>query len=321
MGLAIELRDVSKEYVGVMALNKINLKVHSGTVHGFLGPNGAGKSTAMRIIAGLLPPTSGSVFVDGVNALKDIQKIKNRVGILPENIPLYSNMKVGEYLTFCRRIHLFSQNGEAESIHSITERCGLGGVRNRLIGNLSKGYKQRVGIAQSLVYGAKIIILDEPTVGLDPHAIRDIRDLILELKREHTLLLSTHQLHEVNRICDEITIINKGSVLKTGSLSEVQNEFQSVKTYDFIHSKFDEDLKRKLENKSYISGVELRESENSLEEGMQKERGEDIIRLNVNSRKDYREDIIQILFEKEGLRGFWERKLELEEIFEKVVRK
>ena len=215
MSLAIHLKNITKEYPGIKALNGIDLKVKRGTIHGFLGPNGAGKSTAMNIIAGLTPPSSGEVYIDGEAVLEDDSIAKAKIGLLPEHPPLYLNMRVEDYLNFCQEI-----NGgrDVEDCQRVIARCGLACVKGRLIGNLSKGFRQRVGIAQSLVFGAKIIILDEPTVGLDPNAIAEVRELILELKADHTILLSTHQLHEVARICDEITIINDGKIIKTGSL-------------------------------------------------------------------------------------------------------
>ncbi len=306
MSFAIELRNVVKEYPGVQALKGIDLKVRKGSIHGFLGPNGAGKSTTMNIIAGLIPPTSGEVYVGGLDALKEEKKVKSMIGILPETPPLYMNMKVGDYLKFCQKINLL----ESRPIDEIVEKCGLAEVIHRLIGNLSKGYKQRVGMAQALVYGADTIILDEPTVGLDPNAISEVRNLILELKKEHTILLSTHQLHEVARICDEITIINKGEILKTGTLVEVQSEFNSVKTYEFIHSDFNDGLKNHLRKLDYISGIDTLNVNDR----------EKTIRVHVNSDMDHRGELLSYLAKDGELLEFWERKLELEEIFKQVVK-
>ncbi len=310
MTLAIELKNVVKEYPGVTALDGINLQVKRGSVHGFLGPNGAGKSTAMNIIAGLIPPTSGEVYVGGVDVLKDEKTTKSMIGILPETPPLYMNMKVIDYLEFCQKINLLEKK-DLYSVEGIMNKCGLLSVSNRLIGNLSKGYKQRVGMAQAMVYGAETIILDEPTVGLDPNAISEVRSLIMELKKEHTILLSTHQLHEVARICDEITIINQGKILKTGTLVEVQSEFSSVKTYEFIHNNFRDDLKKYLVGLKYISGVDILHTD----ENQQKR-----IRIHINSGKDHRAELLSYLSKDGELLEFWERKLELEEIFKQVVK-
>lgn len=309
MTLAIELKNVTKEYPGVCALDGVDLSVKRGSIHGFLGPNGAGKSTTMNIIAGLIPPTSGKVSVGGVDALNNEKVLRSTIGILPENPPLYMNMLVKDYLIFCQRINMKSSQ-ESYSVDSIIEKCGLKDVANRLIGNLSKGFKQRVGMAQALVYGAKTIILDEPTVGLDPNAISEMRNLILELKKEHTILLSTHQLHEVARICDEITIIDKGKILKTGTLAEVQSEFSSVKTYELIHDNFTDELKKYLLKQSYISGVDTLNIQEELK----------TIRIHINSNEDHRAELLSHLSKDGHLLEFWERKLELEEIFKQVVR-
>lgn len=312
MSLAIELKNVVKEYPGVIALDGIDLQVKKGSVHGFLGPNGAGKSTTMNIIAGLIPPTSGEVYVGGVNALEDEKTLKTNIGILPETPPLYMNMRVKDYLEFCQKINLLDSL-VFESVDGIMKKCGLDEVANRLIGNLSKGYRQRVGIAQALVYGAETIILDEPTVGLDPNAITEVRNLILELKKEHTILLSTHQLHEVARICDEITIINKGKILKTGTLVEVQSEFSSVKTYEFIYQNYGDGLRNYLVGLDFVSGVDILRSD--LEVSDQKR-----IRVHINSDNDHRAELLSYLAKEGNLLEFWERKLELEEIFKQVVK-
>lgn len=310
MTLAIELKNVVKEYPGVVALDGVDLQVKQGSVHGFLGPNGAGKSTAMSIIAGLTPPTSGEVFVGGINALKDQKTLRSMIGILPETPPLYMNMKVVDYLEFCQKINLLDPK-KLRPVEGIMDKCGLLHVADRLIGNLSKGYKQRVGMAQALVYGAETIILDEPTVGLDPNAISEVRNLILELKKEHTILLSTHQLHEVARICDEITIINKGKILKTGTLVEVQSEFSSVKTYEFIHGNFKDDIKKYLVSQDYVSGIDILHTDDNLQKR---------IRVHINSELDHRAELLSFLAKEGDLLEFWERKLELEEIFKQVVK-
>ncbi|MAF77186.1 MAG: ABC transporter [Halobacteriovoraceae bacterium] len=309
MTLAIELKNVVKEYPGIVALDGVDLEVKKGSIHGFLGPNGAGKSTTMSIIAGLIPPTSGEVRVSGIDALKDQKALRSMIGILPETPPLYMNMLVRDYLQFCQKINLKREDA-SENVDEIIEKCGLGEVAGRLIGNLSKGYKQRVGVAQALVYGADTIILDEPTIGLDPNAISEMRSLILELKKEHTILLSTHQLHEVARICDEITIINKGKILKTGTLVEVQSEFSSVKTYEFIHQNFSEDIKKYLISKDYVSGVDT----------LNIQEDQKTVRIHINSNLDHRAELLSYLSREGGLLEFWERKLELEEIFKQVVK-
>lgn len=212
--IAIELDQVVKEYPGRLALKGISFQVKKGRIHGFLGPNGAGKSTTMKIITGLLRANSGNVsIIEG-----------ERIGFLPENPPLYMNMKVEGYLQYVKNLYSLDKDHGGDSLEVIMKKCGLLEVKERLIRNLSKGYKQRVGIASTLVHNPEIIILDEPTVGLDPKAILEIRDLIKELSRNHTILLSTHQLYEANLLCEDITIINKGEILTTGEVSQIREK-------------------------------------------------------------------------------------------------
>lgn len=308
MSLAIHLKDVTKVYPGVTALSSINLQVKKGTIHGFIGPNGAGKSTTMKIIAGLIPPTSGSVEVDGIDALKNPAQVSGRIGLLPEQPPLYLGMRVEDYLKFCQDINATKET-EKGTLEKIVERCRLGDVRSRLIGNLSKGYKQRVAMAQALVYGADIVILDEPTVGLDPNAIADVRGLIEELKKEHTILLSTHQLHEVARICDEVTIINKGSILRTGPLEVIQGEFSAFKTYEAIVKGFNQNLKYSLRGKSFVQGFDLHDHHDG-----------ELLRIRIQGDEDVRSQLTQLLAQEGSLLEFKEKKMELEEVFREVVR-
>lgn len=213
----IELKNIVKTYPGVEALKGISFAVEKGSIHGFLGPNGAGKTTCMNIIAGLSSPTSGQVLING----QELGRGKAPIGFLPETPPLYGQMKVGEFLKFVAEINGLPKKLIKERVFYIGKKCGLSKVMERLIGNLSKGYQQRVGIAQALVFDPKIVILDEPTVGLDPNSIIEIRELITSLKKDHTIMFSTHQLHEANLICSHITIINKGQILQSGPISEI----------------------------------------------------------------------------------------------------
>lgn len=308
MSLAIDLTKVRKEYPGVLALDEVDLKVRKGSIHGFIGPNGAGKSTTMKIIAGLIPATSGQVIVYGRDINEKTQDSKSRIGILPENPPLYNNMLVRDYLKFCQRINTLEAL-EPEKVEEVINRCGLGAVSHRLIGNLSKGFKQRVAIAQSMVFGPDIIILDEPTVGLDPNAISEVRELITELKKDHTILLSTHQLHEVARICDDLTIISGGRILKTGTLQEVQSEYSSFKTYEALVPKVSENLKRGLLSKGFVQGIDTISHQ-----------GEELIRIRVLGEDDFRSNLTSLIIEHSNLLEFKEKKMELEEIFKEVVK-
>ena len=204
---AIRVENVHKSYSSTIALNGISFEVSKGSIHGFLGPNGAGKSTTMKIITNELTSCSGNVVINS----------DRPIGFLPEIPPLYKHMVVEDFLKFVRNI--FESRVE---LSIIMQKCGIENVKGRVIGNLSKGYQQRVGIAQALVVDPEIIILDEPTVGLDPHAIKEIRELILSLKKDHTILFSTHQLYEASNLCDEVTIINHGKILKTGRVEDVK---------------------------------------------------------------------------------------------------
>ena len=218
----IEVKGLTKNYGSNVAISGLNFKIEAGDTVGLLGPNGAGKSTAMKIITGFLAPTSGSVSIDGADIFKEALQIKKKIGYLPENPPLYMDMRVREYLAYICELKDVNKQDLSGNIDSVLDKVNITDVQNRLIGNLSKGYKQRVGIAGALVSDPEILILDEPTIGLDPNQIRDIRDLIKSTKANHqTLILSTHILPEVQETCDKIIIINKGNIVAQGSLDDL----------------------------------------------------------------------------------------------------
>ena len=221
---ALNVENLFKEYPGIEVIKGISFQVKKNDIHAFLGPNGAGKSTTMKMISGLLPATSGSISLNGKKISEHIEYAHHNIGFLPENLPLYQDMNVSEYLTFVQKIHHLKMTKELPKLDDIINKCGLSEVKNKLIRKLSKGFKQRVGIAQTLCYDAEMIILDEPLVGLDPNAISEIRELILELKKNHTILLSTHQLHEVELLCDHVTIINNGEILINTKKGEINLE-------------------------------------------------------------------------------------------------
>ena len=209
----ITVEGVSKRYGQHLAVDDISFRVDDGEVVGFLGPNGAGKSTTMNIITGYLSATAGKVTVDGFDVLEDPDQVKRRVGYLPELPPLYLDMTVREYLRFVARLKKAERSTAAQQQERILELAGIAHVRDRLIKNLSKGYRQRVGLAQALVGSPRVLILDEPTIGLDPHQIIEIRNLIRELGHEHTIILSSHILPEVSAVCDRVIIINRGKLV------------------------------------------------------------------------------------------------------------
>jgi ABC-2 type transport system ATP-binding protein len=300
----IELNEVSKEYPGIRALNKIDLKVKKGTIHGFLGPNGAGKSTAMNIIAGLIPPSAGKVFVLGEDSILKPDLSKKEIGILPEHPPLYLNMKVRDYLEFSQKIH--GKSCDKEKLEEIITKVGLNDVEQRLIGNLSKGFRQRVGMAGALVYDAKIIILDEPMVGLDPGAIAQIRDLIVSLKKDHTILLSTHQLYEAAKICDEITIIQNGEIKRAGTIDQLRDEIAGVKRFEAIVENSDEDLIKVLNNIDGVSCIKLNSG---------------TLQIDIKSKTDMRAQVTKAMTHHGDLLQFFEHQIDLEEIFKEVVKR
>ena len=209
----IEVKHLCRKYGEHRAVDDLSFTIENGYVYGFLGPNGAGKSTTMNMITGCLAATSGQVLIDGYDIFEDAQEAKKRIGYLPEIPPLYQDMTVREFLNFVAKAKGVPKQALDEQLFSVVSLAGLEEVEERLVKNLSKGYKQRVGIAQALLANPEIIILDEPTVGLDPKQIIEVRDLIRELGKDHTVILSSHILSEVRSVCDRILIISKGKLV------------------------------------------------------------------------------------------------------------
>jgi len=208
----IKVEQLTKCYGQVKAVDSIDFEVAKGEIVGFLGPNGAGKSTTMKILAGFLPPTSGRAEVAGRDVFRESLRAREHVGYLPENVPLYPDMRVHEYLRYRAALKGVPGRRMNERVGDVLELCGLGDVEKKIIGRLSKGYRQRVGLADAMVHEPDLLILDEPTIGLDPNQIRLVRDLIRNLKRHHTILLSTHILPEVEMLCSRVIIINNGRI-------------------------------------------------------------------------------------------------------------
>jgi len=211
--IEVEVRHLTKQYENHLAIDDISFSIETGKIYGFLGPNGAGKSTTMNIIAGCLAATSGDVIIENHDIFEEQQEAKRHIGYLPELPPLYLDMTPREYLAFVCEIKRVPKAERAAAIHENMRRTGLLDVANRQIGQLSKGYRQRVGIAQALVGNPEVIVLDEPTVGLDPAQIVEIRELVRELGKDHTVLLSSHILSEVSELCDEVLILSKGKLV------------------------------------------------------------------------------------------------------------
>lgn len=213
----IEVQHVTKRYGPVAAVNDVSFRVEAGQILGFLGPNGAGKTTTMRVLTGYLPPTEGTATVAGFDVLEEPVEAKRRTGYLPESPPLYPDMTVREYLTFVARINGLAASVRRTRIDQAMERTSVGDVADRHCGKLSKGYRQRVGLAQAILHNPDVLILDEPTAGLDPKQIIETRELIKELAGDHTIILSTHILPEVAQTCERVVIINKGRVVAEDS--------------------------------------------------------------------------------------------------------
>lgn len=209
----IKVEHLAKRYADVYAVNDISFEVKQGEILGLLGPNGAGKTTTMRILTCYMPATAGSATVAGYDVFRDSVHVRKQIGYLPENVPLYPEMRVKEYLSFRAKLKRVPYRERKLKIDESIERCRITDVQNQIIGTLSKGYRQRVGLADTLVHDPKILILDEPTIGLDPNQIRQVRQLIKELGEKHTILLSTHILPEVEMICGRVIIINKGKIV------------------------------------------------------------------------------------------------------------
>ncbi len=228
----IEVEHLNKIYGSTVALSDVHFSVEDGEILGFLGPNGAGKTTTMRILAGYIPATSGTARVAGYDVHKESMQVRRHIGYLPENPPLYLDMTVEDYLYFVSNIKGIAARERKAAVQKALQRCQLEDKASVIIGKLSKGYRQRVGLAQAIVHSPKVIILDEPTVGLDPQQIIEVRHLIKSLGGEHTIILSSHILPEVSMICDRVTIINQGSVVTTDTPDHLMSELVSTTLYN-----------------------------------------------------------------------------------------
>jgi ABC-2 type transport system ATP-binding protein len=224
----LEVQSLTKRYGDIVAVDGVSFSANQGQILGFLGPNGAGKTTTMRILTGFLPATSGTAKVAGFDVFTESAEVRRRIGYLPENPPLYADMTTDAYLRFVARIKGMARGAIEEGIDRAVQTCGLESVRGRLLGHLSKGFRQRVGLAQALIHDPQVLVLDEPTIGLDPLQIQEIRELIRGLAGQRTVILSTHILHEVGRICDKIVIINEGRIVLEVNIDEAQAGGQDV---------------------------------------------------------------------------------------------
>jgi ABC-2 type transport system ATP-binding protein len=226
----IKVEGLTKRYARNIAVDNISFEVEKGQIVGFLGPNGAGKTTTMRVLTCFMPPTYGTASVAGFDVQQNPMEVKRRIGYLPETPPLYPDMEVVEYLDFVGRIKGIPSADLPKRISDVSEKCAIGDVRKKLIGKLSKGYRQRVGLAQAILHNPDVLILDEPTSGLDPHQIIETRDLIKGLAGAHTIILSTHILPEVEQICEKVIIIAKGKLVATDSVENLTSRLRGSET-------------------------------------------------------------------------------------------
>ncbi len=220
----IEVKNVTKKYGNVLAVEDISFSIKDGEIVGLLGPNGAGKTTTMNILSGYIEQTSGEVTIEGYDNLKKSKKARKQIGYMPEGVPLYTDLTVKEFVTYMAELKQVDKKVRKERVENVIEKTGLTDVQNKLTRNLSRGYKQRVSMAGALVGDSKVLILDEPTVGLDPKQITEIRSLIKELGKTHTVILSSHILSEVSQICNKVIIINKGKIIAIDTPTNLENK-------------------------------------------------------------------------------------------------
>lgn len=256
------MKNLVKKYGDHTAVDHLSFHVDKGQIYGFLGPNGAGKSTTMNIMTGYIASTSGEVLIDGHNILEEPEAAKKCIGYLPEQPPLYFDMTVAEYLKFAAELKKVPKNERETQIEQVMELTGITAMANRLIKNLSKGYKQRVGLAQAILGYPEIIILDEPTVGLDPKQIIEIRELIRKLSEEHTIILSSHILSEVSAVCDYIMIINHGKLVASDTTENLMNHSLGSNTLELTVKGEKQDVEKMLRDVEEIQKLEWKPGEN-----------------------------------------------------------
>ncbi len=234
--MLVHVEHLTRYYGHNLAVDDVSFDLAKGEVLGFLGPNGAGKTTTMQVITGNLAPSAGRISVHGIDLLDEPKRAKGDIGYLPEQPPVYRELTVEEYLHYCAKLHRIARGHIDKAISTAMERCGLNEVSHRLIGNLSKGYQQRVGIAQAIIHTPAVVILDEPTVGLDPIQIREIRALIRELGKEHGIILSTHILPEVQAICNRVQIIHQGRLVFSDSIAGLERRLTATSLIAAFHA-------------------------------------------------------------------------------------
>lgn len=307
----IEVKNVTKKYGNFTAVDNITFNVKDGEVVGLLGQNGAGKSTTMNMITGFIEPTEGTIIVNGFDIMKKSLKAKKQIGYMPENVPLYSELTVKEFVSYMAELKLVGRKERKQEVENVIKETGLEEVKNKLIRNLSRGYKQRVSMAGALVGNPEVLILDEPTVGLDPKQIIEIRNLIKNLGKKHTVILSSHILSEISQICERVVILNKGKIV---AIDTPENLEEKTKEQNVLFVTV-EDKEEKMPNlKEKITDIEKLEMIKDNEDGTKQ------YKVVSKSEKDVRKALFDTL-PKEGITIFELKKAEtsLEDAFIKLV--
>jgi ABC-2 type transport system ATP-binding protein len=298
----IEVSGLTKLYGARTAINDLNFQIKAGEIVGFLGPNGAGKSTTMKILTGFMPASFGTAKIAGFDVFDSPIDVKRNVGYLPETPPVYLEMVVEDYLYYAARLHEVPKSKLKSAVDSAISRTGLTQVRKRIAGNLSKGYRQRVGIAQAIVHDPKVLILDEPTVGLDPVQIIEIRELIKSLAGQHTVILSSHILPEVTATCERIIVINKGQIVAQDNIERLTTRMRQGLLFNLQVKNLTD---AGIQNLKKIPGVK----------GVTQEHGKLLIEL-VDGQAEMRDRIVEVAVqEKMGVLEFSAERLSLEEVF------
>lgn len=308
----IEVKNVTKKYGSFVAVDDISFTINDGEVVGFLGPNGAGKSTTMNMITGYIEQTEGNIIVDGFDTLKKSKKAKKEIGYMPEGVPLYTDLTVKEFVTYMAELRKVDRKAKKENVQKVLKETGLDQMQNKLIKNLSRGQKQRVSLAGTLVADPKILILDEPTVGLDPKQITEIRSLIKNLGKKHTVILSSHILSEVSQICDRVIIINKGKIV---AIDTPENLEKKVSDNNVVYVTV-EDKENKVDGiKEKITGIkEIKLVKENEDKTKQYEiTGENDVNLNKTIFNEFAKENITIVEMKKA-------EATLEDAFMKIIK-
>src|SRR3982751_2923621 len=305
----IKVENLTKRYAGQTAIQDLNFEVSRGEIMGFLGPNGAGKTTTMRILAGFMPPTSGRATIAGFDVFEQSLQARTHLGYMPENVPLYGDMRVTEYLNYRAALKGVHHRRITERAGDVKELCGLKDVEKKLIGTLSKGYRQRVGLADALLSEPDLLILDEPTIGLDPNQIRQVRELIKNLGKQHTILLSTHILPEVEMTCSRVIIVHKGRIEACDTPDNLLGQIRQAGGV-LVEAKTGSD--NGVEELKKISGVRDVSTET---DGEWK-----VFSLRVESGADVREEVFRLASARRGtVRELSQRRATLEDVFVEIT--